>query len=66
MFFIYVLNLTPVISNHPKVFCKKGAVKNFAKFRGKQQSRSLFFNKIESLRLATLSKKETAIKVFFL
>ena len=29
-----------------QVFCKKGALKNFAKFTGKHQYLSLFFNKV--------------------
>ena len=30
----------------PEVFCKKGVLKNFAKFTGKNLYQSLFFNKI--------------------
>ena len=33
-------------STRPKVFCKKGVLKNFAKFTGKHMCQSLFFNKI--------------------
>ena len=29
-----------------EVFCKKGVLKNFAKFTGKHLYRSLFFNKV--------------------
>ena len=36
---------------------KKGALKNFAKFTGKQLRQSLFLNKIAGLRPATLLKK---------
>ena len=36
---------------------KKGALRNFAKFIGKQLCQSLFFNKVASLRPATLLKK---------
>ena len=32
-------------SSHSDVFCKKGVLGNFAKFTGKHQCQSLFFNK---------------------
>ena len=41
----------------PKVFCKKRCFRNFAKFTGKHLCQSLFFNKVASLRLATVLKK---------
>ena len=44
-------------SSRPEVFCKKGVLKNFAKFTGKQLRHSLFFNKVAVLRAATLLKK---------
>ena len=34
-------------SSRPEVFCKKGALRNIAKFTGKQLCQSLFFNKVE-------------------
>ena len=33
-------------SNRPDVFCKKGVLRNFAKFIGKHLCRSLYFNKV--------------------
>ena len=36
-------------SSRPEVFCKKGALKNFAKFTGKHLCQSLFFNKVAGL-----------------
>ena len=33
----------------PKVFCKKGVLRNFAKFTGKHLCQSLFFNKVAGL-----------------
>ena len=39
------------------MFCKKGVLKNFAKFTGKHLCQSLFFNKVASLRPTTLSKE---------
>ena len=51
-------------SSHPEVFCKKGILRNFAKFTGKNLSQSLFFNKVAGLRPATLFKKETLAQLF--
>ena len=39
------------------MFYKKGVLRNFAKFTGKQLSQSLFFNKVAVLRPATSLKK---------
>ena len=44
-------------SSRPKVFFKKGILKNFAKFTGKHLYQSLFFNKVAELKPATLLKK---------
>ena len=44
-------------SSRPEVFCKKGALKNFAKFTGKHLCQSLFFNKVVGLWPTTLFKK---------
>ena len=44
-------------SSHPQVFCKKGVLRNFAKFTGKHLCQRLFFNKVARLRQATLLKK---------
>ena len=33
-------------STRPKVFCKKGVLRNFAKFIGKHLCQNLFFNKV--------------------
>ena len=44
-------------SSRPKVFCKEGVLRNFAKFTGKPLSQSLFFNNVAGLRPATLLKK---------
>ena len=38
----------------PEVFCKKGILRNFAKFTGKHLCQSLFFNKVTGFRLAAL------------
>ena len=44
-------------SSRPEVFCKKGVLRNFAKFTGKHLWRSLFFNKVPGLTPATLLAK---------
>ena len=40
----------------PDEFCKKGILKNVAKFTGKHMRQSLFFNKVTGLRSATSLK----------
>ena len=39
------------------MFCRKGVLRNFAKFTGKHLCQNLFFNKVASLRSATLLKR---------
>ena len=39
------------------MFCKKGGLRNFAKFTGKHLCQNLFFKKVAGLRPATLLKK---------
>ena len=46
------------------MFHKKGVLKNFAKFTGKYLCRSLFFNKVKSLKPATLLKRDSGTGVF--
>ena len=46
------------------VFCKKGALKNFAKCTRKHLCQSLFFNKSAGLRPATLLKKRLWYRCF--
>ena len=36
-------------SSRPKMFCKKGVLRNFAKFTGKHLCQRLFFNKVAGL-----------------
>ena len=33
-------------NSRPELFCKKGVLRNFAKFMGKRLCQSLFFNKV--------------------
>ena len=44
-------------SSHRKCSVKKGFLRNFAKFTGKQLCQNLFFDKVAGLRPATLLKK---------
>ena len=46
-----------VRSSHLEVFCKKGVLRNFAKFIGKHLCQSLFFNKVAGRKPACLLKK---------
>ena len=50
-------SVSKVINSRPEVFCKKGVLRNFAKFVGKHLCQNLFFNKVAGLRPATLLKK---------
>ena len=43
-------------SSCPEVFCKKGVLKNFAKFTGKHLCQSLFFNKVAGPEAWTLAQ----------
>ena len=55
-----------VLLNHkqsPRVLCKKGVLRNFAKFTGKNLSQSLFFNKVAGVA-CNFIKKETLALVF--
>ena len=48
----------------PEVFYKKSVLRNFTKFTGKHLCEGLFFNKVASLRPATLLKKKTLVQMF--
>ena len=48
----------------PEVFCKKGVLRNFAKFTGRPLRQSLFFNKVAGLSPATLLKTSLWRKCF--
>ena len=54
-------NLSHFRSSRPEVFCKKGAVRNFAKFARKSICQSFFIVKKESLYVI---KRETLTQVF--
>ena len=45
-------------------FCKKGVLKNFAKFTGKHLCQSLFFNKVADLIPATIVKRDSRTGIF--
>ena len=57
-------NENRVRSSRPEVFCKKGVLKNFTRFTGKYLCQSLFYNKVASLRPATLLKKRLWQRLF--
>ena len=48
----------PLRSSREKAVCEEGVFKNFANFIGEHLCQSLFFNKTEGLRPATLFKKK--------
>ena len=60
VFFFFLKGLLSFIRSRSDVFCKKGGLKNFAKFSEKDQCQSLFFNNI----LLNFIKKETLAQVF--
>ena len=60
-FINYLTQIAPFFfffrSSRPEVFCKKGVLKNFAKFIVKHLCHSLSFDKVAGPRPATLRKK---------
>ena len=52
--------------SRPVVFCKKDALKNFAKFIRKHLRYSFIFNKVTNLQHLTLSKKRLRHRCFLL
>ena len=55
---------TNASSSHQRCSLKKGVLRNFSKFTGKQLRHGLFLNKLAGLRLATLLKKSLWYKCF--
>ena len=58
-----MLDISIFRSSHPEVFCKKGVLKNFTKFKGNHVCQRLFF-RVSDLRPATFLKKETLAQMF--
>ena len=58
------LNLKCFRSSHQRCSVRKGVLRNFAKFTGKQLCQSLFFNKVAGLKPVTLLKKRFWHKCF--
>ena len=58
------LNHSIYRSSHPDVFCNKGVLKNFRKFKEKNLCWSLYFTNIAGLRPATLLKKRHRHRFF--
>ena len=46
------------------MLCKKGVLRNFVKFTGKQLCQSLFFSKVATLKPVTLFLKKALAQVF--
>ena len=63
-FYIIIPHKVILRSSRPEVFCIKGVVRNFAKFTGKHQCQSLFFDKVAG-DACNFIKKETLAQVFF-
>ena len=55
---------TLVRSSHSDVFCRRGVLRNIAKFTEKHLRQSLFFNKVGGLRPATLLKRDSGTGIF--
>ena len=51
------MGLQELLSSHREVFCKKGVLRNFAKFTRKHRCQSLFFNKVAGPSLHLYLKK---------
>ena len=62
--FLYSDGVQTFKKHPPELFHKKGALKNFAKFKGKHLCQSLLFYKIADLRPATLLKKSLWYRCF--
>ena len=59
----YQIKLKKLRSSDPEVFCKKGVLRNFAKFTGKHLCQRLFLNKV-IYKKVNFIKKETLTRVF--
>ena len=69
LFVVFFVALTTDVSkinknrtSHQRCSIKKGVLKNFVKFKGKDLCQSLFFDKVTGLFI----KKENLAQVFFL
>ena len=51
-------------SSRLEVFCRKGGLRNFEKFKGKHLCQSLRFNKVAGLRTVTLLKRRFQYECF--
>ena len=51
-------------SSRREMFCKKGVLRNLAKFTEKHLWQSLFFNKVAGLQLSWKKKQKTLAQVF--
>ena len=55
---------TNIRSSHPKTFCEKGVLKNFAKFTEKHLCQSLFLIKLQGSGLQLYWKRDSGTGVF--
>ena len=62
--FLLLLKIMGFQKQPPEVFYKKGVLRIFTKFTGKDLCKSLFFNKVAGLRAATLLKKKLQHRYF--
>ena len=51
-------------SSRPEMICKKGVLRNSAKFTGKQLRQSLCFNKVAGLSLQLYKKRDSGTGAF--
>ena len=51
-------------SSHQRYSTRKGVLRNFTKFAGKQQCHVLFFNKVAGPESTTLLKRDSGTGVF--
>ena len=57
MIMMYIIETCLYRSSHWRCFVKKGVLKNFTKFTGKELCQTLYFNNVAGLFPATLLKK---------
>ena len=55
--FLIISKFVKYFFSRQEVFCKKGVIRNYAKFTGKHLCQSLLFNKVAGLRPPTLLKR---------
>ena len=64
LFNIWYSSFALVKSSHKEVFCKKGVLRSFTKFKRKHLCQSLVFNKVAVLSLQLYQKRNSGTSVF--